>query len=81
MSLPQNLLKFYERKTHKVVTPPNQNLDINQAQNTPPTDSFSDKLTNNSSDKKKKQSSSNRGTNKLNKFGIRMRRHMPANNS
>lgn len=64
-----------------MVNPPTQNVESTHVPNTPPTDSMSDKLTNNSSDKKKKQASSNRGTNKLNKFGIRMARHMPTSNA
>jgi|LauGreDrversion4_2_1035121.scaffolds.fasta_scaffold422146_1 hypothetical protein len=75
MSLPQNLLKFYERRTHKQ---PNYTVEPTHVTNTPPTDSVSDKLTNNSSDKKKNLALNNRGTNKVNKFGIRMARHMPA---
>lgn len=37
-----------------MVNPPTQNVESTHVPNTPPTDSMSDKLTNNSSDKKKK---------------------------
>jgi hypothetical protein len=76
MSLPQNFLKLYERRTNKVVVKPSTSLESSHAAaNSAFTDSQSDKFTNNSSDQRKKQASVNKNIG--NKFGRRMARHMP----